>query len=191
MHDVVGMFEPLYSLPIKKGLVGARCVAKIDGSQKWYRIFNPNNASVKITNNQPVAKFCQINESDIKEYNPDEIPMVNVLQVTPNESFIKTANELGVKIDNPDLSKYQKRQLLTLIGQNRDCFAKDMSELSTSNLYQHSVDTGNAKPVRQRFYRVSPKIQEEQDKQIKEFLETGKIEPSLSEWALIIGNKTV
>jgi hypothetical protein len=153
----VGMFEPLTSLVTKKCLLGARCVVKLgDGSQKWFRVFNPNNVSVTITKNQPVAKFTLLPTHSIQEYNPENIPSVNMIEVKPDESYIKIAQELGVTIENPNLSNFQKQQLLTLIGQNRDCFAKDMSELSTTKLYEHSIETGNSKPIRQRFYKVSP-----------------------------------
>ena len=57
-----------------------------------------------------------------------------------------------------------------------------MKELGKTDLYYHRIDPGNAHPVAQRFYRTSPKMRQEMEKQIKELLEHGLTEPSTSEW---------
>ena len=84
--------------------------------------------------------------------------------------------------DDADLSPDQKAQLKQLISQNRDAFAVDIQHLGKTELQYHRIYTGNARPVAQRFYRTSPKIRVEMERQIKELLENGLIEPSTSEW---------
>ncbi|CAC5383237.1 unnamed protein product [Mytilus coruscus] len=51
------------------------------------------------------------------------------------------------------------------------------------DLHPHRIDTGDAAPVRQRFYRQSPAMKTESSKHIKEMLDNNIIEPSQSEWA--------
>ncbi|PIK57744.1 hypothetical protein BSL78_05352 [Apostichopus japonicus] len=41
---------------------------------------------------------------------------------------------------------------------------------------------GSAPPQRQRFYRTTPKIKDEIEKQVNDMLQNGIIEPSISEW---------
>ena len=45
------------------------------------------------------------------------------------------------------------------------------------------IDTGDAKPIRQRFYRTNPKQRAEIDRQVQEMLKNNIIEPSNSEWS--------
>ena len=48
---------------------------------------------------------------------------------------------------------------------------------------EHVIDVGNTRPIRQKQYPVSKKIQEEMHTQTKEMLEAGVIEPSSSGWS--------
>ena len=91
-------------------------------------------------------------------------------------------SDLTPNVDDADLSPDQKAQLKQLISQNRDAFAVDIQHLGKTELQYHRIDTGNARPVALRFYRTSPKIRVEMERQIKELLENGLIEPSTSEW---------
>ena len=91
-------------------------------------------------------------------------------------------SDLIPNVDNADLNSDQKTKLLQLISQNREAFAVDIQHLGKTELQYHRIDTGNARPVAQRFYRTSPKMREEMERQIKELLENGLIEPSTSEW---------
>ena len=65
---------------------------------------------------------------------------------------------------------------------HRTSFAKDKTELGRSDFVQHDIDTGDARPVSQRFYRTSPEKRNEIDRQVFELLQLGRIEPSTSEW---------
>ena len=49
--------------------------------------------------------------------------------------------------------------------------------------WEHTIDTGDAKPVAQRMHRFSPEQHAEADRQVTEMLKQGLIEESNSEWA--------
>ncbi|CAC5370073.1 unnamed protein product [Mytilus coruscus] len=89
---------------------------------------------------------------------------------------------LNFNLDNSDLTDQQKVILTHFLNKNRKVFAKDMSELGHTDVYQHKIDTGNAPPIRKRFYRQSPYVLEEMNKQIEELLKYDIIEESNSEW---------
>ena len=57
-----------------------------------------------------------------------------------------------------------------------------MSELGVSHSVHHTIDTGDAPPQRQQYYRTTPANRIEQEKQIKEMLQNDIIEPSDSLW---------
>lgn len=55
--------------------------------------------------------------------------------------------------------------------------------LGKTSLIKHEIDVGNAKPVKQRFYPVSPAVEELMYKEIDRMLALGVIEPSTSSWS--------
>ena len=52
-----------------------------------------------------------------------------------------------------------------------------------TSLTEHRIDVGSHKPVRQRCYVVSPRVQEAIRDEVDKMLEAGFIEPSFSEWS--------
>jgi hypothetical protein len=100
-------------------------------------------------------------------------------EVTDSETNL---TDTTVNLDNSNLSMEQKERLNELISQNMDAFAVSMHNLGKTELHYHRIDTGNARPVAQRFYRTSPKMRKEMENHIKELLENGLIEPPPSEW---------
>lgn len=55
--------------------------------------------------------------------------------------------------------------------------------IGCTTLVEHEIDTGDHKPIKQRYYPVSPAIQEVLDKEIEVMLKEGIIEPSKSGWS--------
>ena len=47
--------------------------------------------------------------------------------------------------------------------------------MGRTSLVQHVIDTGDAAPIKQRPYRVSPDVRKEIDRQVDEMLEKGII----------------
>ena len=86
-------------------------------------------------------------------------------------------------IENPNLSAQQIAELITFLLKNKKVFASTLAKLGHSTSYYHTIDTGDAKPVALRFYRTSPRIQAEIDKQIEELLRYHIISPSTSSWS--------
>ena len=97
--------------------------------------------------------------------------------------YKETVEDLGISLDESDLTEEQKLKLYEFIASNRDSFAKDTSELGCTNVHTHKIETGNAPPQRKRPYRVSPQIKQQIDAQIEDMLKNDIIEPSNSLWA--------
>ncbi|VDH96762.1 Hypothetical predicted protein [Mytilus galloprovincialis] len=90
---------------------------------------------------------------------------------------------MGIDLSKSDLSETQKYQLLTLLGQYRQAFAKDITELGCTKIGKHIIDTGDANPVRQFPYRTTPKTKEEINTHLDEMEEQGIIRKSMSPWS--------
>lgn len=92
-------------------------------------------------------------------------------------------DELGVIYQSDSLSAEENSRLKDLLQANINVFSASISDLQSTPYIQHSIDTGNATPIRQRSYRHSPAAKAEINKQIEEMLQAKIIEPSSSMWA--------
>jgi len=59
----------------------------------------------------------------------------------------------------------------------------DPDNPGATNLTEHRIDVGGHAPIKQRYYPVSPKIQEAIYAEVDKMLAAGIIEPSRSEWS--------
>ena len=78
------------------------------------------------------------------------------------------------------LSQEQKQSLKQLIGEFRDVFSNAPGR---TDLAEHTIQTGAAKPVRQQPYRLPHAYRDTVKQDLCEMEEAGIIKPSTSEWA--------
>ena len=64
--------------------------------------------------------------------------------------------QFNFNVGTDTLSADQVLQLQGLLHDNHEVFAANKSDLGRTMLAQHVIDTGDAKPTAQRFYRQSP-----------------------------------
>lgn len=67
-----------------------------------------------------------------------------------------------------DLTGEQKQLLLTFLNNHRSVFATDLQELGQAITQPHRIETGDALPIHQRFYRQSPQTNAEMNRQLQE-----------------------
>ena len=99
-----------------------------------------------------------------------------------DEQYIAIAKEIGINLDESDLTDEQKHKLYIFLGQNRKVFAKDFSELGKTHMHAHRIETFDNRPVSKAPYRQSPEMRRETERQTKQMLEDGIIEESNSPW---------
>ncbi|KAK9730865.1 Reverse transcriptase (RNA-dependent DNA polymerase) [Popillia japonica] len=78
------------------------------------------------------------------------------------------------------LSDTQKADLETVASLYKEIGPEN--ELGKTDLITHHIDTGNASPIKQRQYPLSPAMREHLNKEIDEMLRLGIIQPSKSPW---------
>ncbi|XP_046548774.1 uncharacterized protein LOC124258736 [Haliotis rubra] len=81
------------------------------------------------------------------------------------------------------LQGQEVQQLAQLLTDYQDVFAKDDLDLGNFTVLEHSIDTGNAKPIKQRMRRTPLGFEKEEESHLKKMLDAGVIQPSVSEWA--------
>ena len=98
-----------------------------------------------------------------------------------NEWFFSDLPEVStVDMTNETvLTEDQEKQLNEVLNEN---FSLIGNELGCTNRAEHVITT-DSRPIKQRYYRVSPVMQAHIDKELDEMLKQGIVEPSKSAWS--------
>ena len=79
---------------------------------------------------------------------------------------------------NKDLTPDEQIELKRLLVNNADAFSTHDLDLGSFDAIEHTVDTGDAKPVKQRLRRTPVCFEGEEEKHLDKMLKAGVIEPS-------------
>lgn len=93
-----------------------------------------------------------------------------------SETLVTTLASIGLA----DVQPQEKERLNELISKHR---ANEVGPLGCTTWIDHSINTGTTRPIKQRYYPVSKKMEEEMHSQVDEMLSNGVIEPSNSGWS--------
>jgi hypothetical protein len=86
-------------------------------------------------------------------------------------------------VDASSLSTEQYKVTVSLLEDNKDVFCFHPEQLGTCTLGHHVIDTGDAVPIKQAYYRMPYQKQEQLKAHVQQWLELGIIRPSNSPWA--------
>ena len=89
-------------------------------------------------------------------------------------------------LTHSDLLPNQRQSLGTVLPENSGVFGYSIADLTITPPVKHSVDTGNAKPIKQRAYRASHHHLKNIEKQVQEMLQNDIFKPSVSPWASLV-----
>jgi hypothetical protein len=82
------------------------------------------------------------------------------------------------------LTRKERAVLEPVLRKYRHVFHDDeVAEFKGTDLVEHRIITGDARPIRKAPYRVPYALREEMEGQVREMLKKGVIEPSSSPWS--------
>ncbi|MCG7868284.1 MAG: hypothetical protein JAY74_18205 [Candidatus Thiodiazotropha taylori] len=115
-------------------------------------------------------------------------PITDIKTVTPEVSVDATdtlPEYLHVAWENSteNLSSEQALQVKELLLKHKDVFAKDKTDLGRTNVVKHTINTGDAAPVKQNPRRLPLSKRELVKDEVSKMLQQGIIEPSQSAWS--------
>ena len=212
----------LYQHSGAKPYLLARTITVPRHSQVLCRIINPTDTSIRFYRRQPIAQLHEINEQDIIDLPEDftdldlHAPVVNHLSEAPplqtEQQNVQQGSEqtttastptpqpaqtklqqLGITINNENLTAEENQKLRDLLEKNADIFATSMADLPGMIGFEHHIDTGDCPPIRRRAYSANPTLQREMTRQVTEMLNHGLIEESTAPWnspAFLVKKKT-
>lgn len=182
IKNTTAIIEPLPNLP-DKSLAGAKCCVTLQNdNQSIMLIMNPTNKTIDLPANYVVASVSSLPSQSIFQMTQNQATHDAQQHNAKNNTKSENNDHLEFDLEKSDLTNHQKEILVDFLNKNRKVFAKDLSELGHTHLYSHTIDTGDAAPIRRRFYRQSPHVAEEMNRQLEEMLKNDIIEESNSDW---------
>lgn len=96
-----------------------------------------------------------------------------------SENMELTVDSIKVLRPRENLTHIQEEQLERLLRVH----VSDQQFGEATTLIEHRIDTGQAVPIKQRYYPVSPVVLKEIHRELDQMLQNGVVEPSLSPWS--------
>ncbi len=199
--DVISLMNavvtPVRSFASRHTVMGARCVTNIRQGECPYLILNPNDYEITVKKSACVARYDPVDQLHEEQEMNDPSKGGNnsanpepVVETISNEQesaeqeahYIEVAKDLGFDLSKSELNQDQQREMMIMLGKNRDVFAKNLQELGCTDIHHHRIETGDAAPIKQRPYRTTPEKHQEIERQIKEMSDADLIQPSVSVW---------
>nr|VZI20025.1 unnamed protein product [Spirometra erinaceieuropaei] len=166
----LGSFEfthPFYICPDThwQGILGADLL--------YAHRFSIDFAAGQLTSKSTTIPFCF-------PHAPDRQPFCDPVELHPPQP----SDLVHLVPDSPGFSSEQITAVRNLIFQNSAAFAWDGEPLGRTNVLQHTIDTGSARPISQPPPRLVPvHFQKQLEQTIKDMLDKHVIRPSPSPWA--------
>ena len=82
-----------------------------------------------------------------------------------------------------DITVQQRQEVVKLLHEYDDLFSKGTFDMGRTTLIEHSIDTGQHRPIRQALRRHPRALLDEIDQQVNELQQNDFVEPAASPWA--------
>ena len=150
-------------------------------------VVNFSDRHVNLTNGRQLAQAMQA--EFIPPVPPEFSETLNIQQV--HECYESSKAEVTLPDHMCDLydrsrtnlNVDQQAQLKALLTEFQDVFARDEFDLGDFSAVEHAIDTGTAKPIKQRMRRTPVCFAEEEEAHLQKMLKAKVIQPSSSDWA--------
>src|SRR3989442_14793256 len=156
----------------------AKAIVEPEGKFTVCKILNASDNKIILRKHLQLARLTEIDVNSITEFKDQGENEKS--EVVGQNASKRSLKNLGIDINNSNLTEEQRKELVTFLECNTDSFALELGDLpETTEGYCH-IKTGSTPPIRQRAYRPSPQAREEISNQTADMLKRGIIVPSES-----------
>ena len=143
------------------------------------RVYNPRAVAITVKKGMAVGKLTPVIDCELRPSGDIADDVNKVARNVRVPAHLKSLYEASVK----ELPADQHYKVARLLTEYQDVFSKGDDDLGQTDIIKHTIDTGGAAPIRQRARRLPFHHQAEVDRQVKDMLNRGIIEPSKSPWS--------
>lgn len=152
------------------------------GTQINVTVFNLSDHTVRLKRKMCVGTAETV---EVMSALPEEYLCVGEINTVEQENARELPEHLTDvwQRSSEHLSGDEREQLRSLLLEFQDVFAKDEYDLGNFTAMEHEIDTGDARPVKQKPRRTPMTFVSEEEGHLNKMLEAGVIEPSYSDWS--------
>ena len=188
------MIEPDESFLQNHQLLVASALVDLQNGEMM-RVMNPHSTDVTLHKGEVIGRMgyfdsvvhvldseqsSTINCNEAKGDSSGKISRINQNDNKIPEHLIELYDRT---IANKDVSDELKLQVANLLIEFQDVFSKDENDLGHTNLAEHRIETGDARPIKQAPRRVPLAFQGRDKEALDKMLARGTIRKSTSPWA--------
>ena len=189
LEHSLALFEPAISQLKERGITMENAAIEPDAQNQFTLIITNNSLKpVLLEQHEVLGNMEPVDLSTVpSKTDTTHSPMVAGLSILETSTCEDRAREEGLldKLDwtEPTQSEYEAQQLRALVLEYADVFALDTTELGSTKIVQHSIETGDNHPCRQPVRRIPFALREKVDQMVADMLKQGVIRESKSPWA--------
>ena len=173
----LGTLEPTDTIVSTYGLMVPRALVNVDHNSVQCTLTNFGSMPVSVRKGTTIATLTPaesvisniVRNKDTREHESNPVELAHL------EEMVNTAA--------PHLTSDQLTKLWELVARKANTFFGPDGKLGRTQRIKHTIDNGNAKPIKLPPRRLSEAHQEIANREIDKMLEQGIIEPSDSPWA--------
>lgn len=176
-----GVLEPVNP----PGLIVSRIAATAENALIPVRIMNPEMQPLEIAKGTCLGDFhCLDGEQTnrvrrsyelLEEYQSDE--------AAGKAEAVDCEGVPSIDLSGCKLNNRQKGELRSLLKKYNHVFSKTENDRGLTNLVEHRIDTGDARPIKQPPRRVPFHLRDELETQVQEMLQDGVVEQCSGPWS--------
>ena len=171
------LLEPLNTFQFKE-FAAARSISCVQNGRTVMKILNYNPRTLVLRRGTRVASIENVNTISSCTQYTDQEKEQNVITVNQTrEELDKFLADYKFKL-NPNLSDDQKYEMLQLLFDYKDVFARSLKEVKHYPHYQLELDLVSNRKVYQRQYRLHPKDADVIQEEVNQLKDANLIEPA-------------
>ena len=192
------LVQPLPSFEDRYSIKVAACLARGQHGRVPVRLLNTGKIPIKLYKGTVIAILEPIKDEPIElsseaesvEERTDTVRSVRVTKPRkPSTNNCIESYKIPTHLTElyqgtiAALSASQSREVAALLVQNQSAFASSSEDLGRTSLVEHEIDTGEARPIKQRPRRTPIAFRGEEEKEIQAMLQKGVIRESTTPWS--------
>jgi hypothetical protein len=171
--------------------VVANAIVKPKGNYTIDRILNIGLTTRRLRARTPIAYITPIDMNDPinkailsvdTEQQESQEKSPTVTNMPEHADRIPILKDLGLKLDNPNLTEEQFSQLTALLYEYQDIFCADYENLPILKLPPYQIKLTNDTPIQQKQYPLSPQQEMVMEKYVDKLFKAKIVQPSVSPW---------
>ena len=184
------LFEPEQDFLSAHHMKMPSAVVEPDGGQQITLVIeNHGFTPLKLKKNQILGHIIPADPVDVTDADHQSEDMVHETPVIATVRQDNGCDERAarllelVEMGEDHLSLEEQTSLRQFLTANAGVFALDQSELGTTDVITHTVNTGDHPPIRQHLRRMPFALRNQVTEMVKDMLDHQVIQPSSSPWA--------